>query len=299
MASVPTLREVEAYPVLKPGRGRTGSGDAAQQHAAEEQLGTLRREHDELRRTLFEAAHVQRRLCGPRQWRRGSFEIAAEIFPVGDLSGDFVSVFELGKENTSPQQSLDGAPSDVVFAVGDIAGKGLAAAMWFTHLLGMLRLHMRTQEDPAAALWAVNRDLCATQLAAPLTTLFAAKLDLCSGRLSYCNAGHPPAGLLRAGGEVEMLRQGGPLLGAVAVATFVNGETVMHAGDTLLGYSDGILEARNTLGEEFGVEGLLEALRQAQGSASAALFSVLAATEDFSGDQPREDDLALVVVRRT
>lgn len=269
MASLQTIRKVHP------------AGNRSVRHRPEE---ALRRDHDELRRTLFEAAHVQRKLCGPRQLCRQSFEIAAEIFPVRDLSGDFVSVFELGTE--------------LVFAIGDIAGKGLAAAMWFTHLLSLLQLYMRQQQNPAAALQAINRDLCATQLAAPLTTMVLAKLDPQRGKLSYCNAGHPPAILLRAGGQAEMLRQGGPLLGALSAAAFDAGEILMHPGDTLLAYSDGILESRNVHGAEFGLDGVLNALQSVHGSANATLFSLLAATEDFAGDQPRHDDLALVVVNQ-
>ncbi len=258
---------------------------ARRNHSLEEQFAGLRREHDDLRRTLFEAAQVQRRLCGPRQLRREPFEIATEIFPVRDLCGDFVSVLDLGAE--------------LLFAIGDIAGKGLSAAMWFTHLVGMIRLQGWAQESPAATLEAINRDLCGAQPGPPLTTLLLARLDWQTGEITYSNAGHPPALLSRRDGRVEWLREGGPLLGAVAGASFVNGKSALQPGDTLLGYSDGILECRNAAGVEFGVDRLQLALRPAlASSASAALFSVLGAAEDFAGNQPREDDMALLVVRR-
>jgi serine phosphatase RsbU (regulator of sigma subunit) len=260
--------------------------EAAQRiRALEEEIACLRREHDDFRRTMFEAAQAQRRLCGPRKIRRHGVQIATEIFPVRHLSGDFVSTLELGDE--------------FVFAIGDIAGKGLAAAMWFTHVLELVRLHAHDQASPADAARAINRDLCRAQSGAPLATLFLARLNVTTGRMQYCNAGHPPTLLLRGREQTEMLVRGGPLLGAVPEGEFLNGECTMNSGDTLFAYSDGVLETRNPAGHEFGIEGLLSAARRtAEAPAHAALFSVLAVAEDFSSGHPREDDIALVVVRR-
>jgi len=97
---------------------------------------------------------------------------------------------------------------------------------------------------------------------------------------------------------VEWLRSGGPVLGAVPDAPFLNARTTLNPGDTLLSYSDGILECRNARGEEFGVERLVEATRSTGGSADAMLFSVLGAAQDFAAGEPRQDDLSLMVVHR-
>jgi len=255
--------------------------------APEDQVAELRREYDDLRRVMYEAAQVQRRLCGPRYLRCESFEIASEIFPVRHVSGDFISVFEL--------------EGDLVFAIGDIAGKGLPAAMWFTHIIGMVRAQIATLGNPAAALSAINRDLLQTRLELPLTSLLLGRLNVRTAEITYCNAGHPPAFLLRNNnGQVDHLREGGPLLGAIAETCFANGKTRLLPGDTLLGYSDGIAECRNPGGWDFGVERLLSAAQLSCGvSASSLLFSVLGAAEDFAGSRSREDDMALIVVRRT
>ena len=265
----------------------TGRAEASTPDLAlEDQVAELRREYDDLRRVLYEAAQVQRRLCGPRYLRRESFEIASEIFPVRHVSGDFISVFEL--EN------------DLVFAIGDIAGKGLSAAMWFTHVIGMVRMKITALGNPAAALSAINRDLMQTPLELPLTSLLLGRLNVSTGEITYCNAGHPPALLLRSDGRLDHLHEGGPLLGAIAAASFANGKTKLLPGDTLLGYSDGIAECRNPAGSDFGVERLLSIAQLSCGSsASATVFSVLGAAEDFAGSRSREDDMALIVVRRT
>jgi phosphoserine phosphatase RsbU/P len=129
--------------------------------------------------------------------------------------------------------------------------------------------------------------------------LLLGRLDPVTGEITYCNAGHPPAVLLRANGQVEELGCGGPLLGALTSPSFTNGTAVLQPGDTLLGYSDGITECCNAAAAAFGVEGLRAAAANACNSGVAAtLFSVLAAVEDFAGSLPREDDFALIVAHR-
>jgi sigma-B regulation protein RsbU (phosphoserine phosphatase) len=248
-----------------------------------EQLSALRKDHDALQQMLFEAAQMQRRLCGPRQIRRGSFEISGEIFPVQHVCGDFIRVFDKGDK--------------LVLALGDIGGKGLSAGMWFAYLIATIQRHLLT--NSAAALTAINDELCSAQVAVPVSTLFLASLDIRTGVIDYCNAGHPPALLLRQSGEAETLEKGGPVLGIVSGARFAGGESVLGVGDSLLAYSDGIVECRNAEGMEFGATRLAAAARLSHSSsASGTLFSVLGATEDFGGHQKRDDDMALLVVHR-
>src|SRR5881397_1551186 len=93
----------------------------------EDKLATLQKDYAELHTAIFEAAQVHRRLCAPRLVRYGNFEIASEIFAVRHLPGDFFKV----------EQTTDG----IILALGDICGKGLAAGMWTTHMVGMVRNH--------------------------------------------------------------------------------------------------------------------------------------------------------------
>jgi sigma-B regulation protein RsbU (phosphoserine phosphatase) len=252
----------------------------------ENQLANLKRENDDLNRTMYEAAQVQRRLCGPRYFRTGGYEFASEIFPVRHLSGDFIIAMQL--------------EGDLIFTIGDIAGKGVAAGMWFTHVVGMIRRAISTHGDPAAALLAVDRDLLLTGVELPLTTLFLGRLQLASGELTFCNAGHPPALLIRDNGHVEELSEGGPILGVISGAQFVNGRTTVGPNNTLVAYSDGIAECRNESEVEFGTERLLTAVQTfSNRGSSAMLFSVLAAVENFAGNGHREDDIALLVLHRS
>lgn len=255
------------------------------QSTAPLQSPLLHDEQGQLEHSLFAAAQVQRNLCGPRHWRRNSFEVAGEIFPVRHLSGDFISVMEVKNE--------------LRFAIGDIAGKGLQAAMWFTQVVSLIQLNMLRFEDPASALSGTNSDLHATPVRAPLTTVFLGALNLDSGRLRYCGAGHPPALLLRSEGATVPLSQGGLPLNALPGVRYQGGEIDVEPGDTLVGFSDGIVECSNGVSEEFGVNGLTDAARKGSGvSAAATLFCVLGAVGDFAASRTREDDFALLVLHR-
>ena len=251
---------------------------------AADELSELRREHDELRRTVFEAAQMQRRLCGPRHVRRGSYTLAGELFPVQHVSGDFLTVFE--------------QESRLIFALGDIAGKGLAAGMWFTHMVGLIRMSISGKE-PADGMSAINRELCCAEFAPPLTSLFLASLDQESDEITYCNAGHPPSLIVRRPGTVESLHIGGPILGAVPEAPYSAARIQLQAGDSLLSFSDGIMECRNSLGAEFGTERLILAAKSApDSSATDKLFTLLGAVEDFVSPGQREDDFAVLLLHR-
>ena len=282
MATQPTMRRYE-----EGGWELTGGATAATRAimdggtvAHEEELSELRREYDELRRTVFEATQMQRRLCGPRSLRRGRYTLAGELFPVQHMSGDFITVFE--------------RDSRLIFALGDIAGKGLAAGMWFTHMVGLIRISI-DKNGPAAAMAAINRELCCTEFAPPLTSLFLASLDLDSDEITYCNAGHPPSLIVRRAGMVEALHIGGPILGVVPEATYSAARVRLGAGDSLLSFSDGIMECRNPLGTEFGTERLILSAESAtDSSATGKLFSLLGAVEDFVSTGPREDDFAVL-----
>jgi serine phosphatase RsbU (regulator of sigma subunit) len=263
---------------------RQKSGSRSRQRDLELKLAALQKDYTDLYSTLFEAAQVYRRLCAPRLVRHGDFEIASEIFAVRHLPGDFFTVEE--------------SSGCVVLALGDICGKGLAAGMWTTHLVGLVGAHTAASTEPEEIVTGVNRDLCRMSSMVSLT-MFLARLDPATGRLDYSSAGHPPALLLRADGQLESLSEGGPLLGALPAASYARGRVELRAGDVLMAYSDGLIESRNKADQEFGSERLEVQLRRARtASAEAVLFSVLAAVQDFGGASPLADDMALVVVHR-
>jgi serine phosphatase RsbU (regulator of sigma subunit) len=249
------------------------------------ELAELRRQQAAIYRIFFEAAQVQRRLCAPRELRRGDFEIAGEIFPVRHLSGDFFKVLE-----------LDGALGVIL---GDIAGKGLSAGIWMPHLLSLLHSHALTNANPREVLALANRELCSGCGQPPLVAAFFARVDLLNGAVEYCNAGLPSPLILQRAGEAIKLDEGGPMLGAMPEAGYQSGRAWLNPGDTLLAYSDGLTECENARDEEFETARLLNSARTFAGdSASQLLFSTLGAVMDFADGRAPTDDLTLLVVRR-
>jgi serine phosphatase RsbU (regulator of sigma subunit) len=246
---------------------------------------SLLRERMDLHAQLSDAVQIQRKLSGPRAMRCGEWQFASEVFAARFLSGDFTTFLQDGPR--------------VLAVLGDIAGKGVAAGMWFTHLAGLLQSYGRPDFDPARIAWEMNRHLCYLQPVAPFVTAFFAQVDCELGRITYCNAGHFPPILLRADGRTELLEQGGPLLGALEGAEFVSGELTLEPGDTLVAYSDGVLECRNRAGEEFGLDRLTTSLQEVeQPSAHATLMMLLAAVQDYANGSPLSDDVSLTVIQR-
>lgn len=264
---------------------RTKRGVKVPREELEVRLAGLQHDYAELHTEIFEAAQVHRRLCAPRHVSLGNFEIASEIFAVRHLPGDFFTV----------EEKNDG----VILALGDICGKGLAAGMWTTHLVGLVSARVATTSRPEAIVAGVNRDICLLKSFMPLASLFLAKLDPATGIVNYCSAGHPPALLLRANGELELLSEGGMLLGVMPATPYVCASFELGPGDVLMIYSDGITESQNGAGEEFGDARLESQLRLAHsGAADAVLFSVLGAVQDFAAACPLVDDMSLAIVRR-
>ena len=248
-------------------------------------LAELQRDYAALHTAIFEAAQVHRRLCAPRLLNYQEFEIASEIFAVRHLPGDFFTVEEAGDE--------------IILALGDICGKGLSAGMWTTHVAGLVRAHTSRTTNCEEIMTQVNIDLARMSSLRPFASMFLANLNPTTGVLNYTSAGHPPALILRADGNLERLCEGGLLLGVLPDAGYTSGDVHLDSGDMLVVYSDGIIESMSNSGQEFGYARLEAQLRKAQTeTADSVLFSVLGAVQDFAGTRPLVDDMSLAVVRR-
>ena len=278
VAAKPSL-DVRSYPA-----GRVAPRKPRRQDL-EIKLAELQKDYAALHTAIFEAAQVHRRLCAPRLLNYQDFEIASEIFAVRHLPGDFFTVEE--------------ANGEIILALGDICGKGLSAGMWTTHVAGLVRAHTSRTTDAEEIMTQVNVDLARMLSLRPFASLFLANLNPTTGVVHYSSAGHPPALVLRADGELERLCEGGLLLGVLGDAEYSRGVVQLNYGDMLVVYSDGIIESLNHAGQEFGYERLEAQLRKSRAdSADSVLFSVLGAVQDFAGTRPLVDDMSLAVVRR-
>ena len=229
------------------------------------------------------ASQVQRHLL-PRQCPDiQTLECSAGCTPAGVVGGDYFDFIHVGTHRTG-------------IAVGDVSGKGVAAALLMAGLQGTLRsLAAPYGSNIRELMVETNSRLFGTIPSNKYATLFYAVYCADRRTLMYANAGHNPPLLLRASGSVERLTDGGPVLGLFEEVTFNAGTVQLEAGDRLLLYTDGVTEALNGDDEEFGDERLMDAAVRCAGGADAVRDAVLRAHASFTGEAPRLDDMTLVV----
>ena len=236
-----------------------------------------------LDKELRTAAEVQRMLLSRTGYVNRFSESVGDSWPCRAIGGDF---FEIAEWNSDR----------IGLAMGDIAGKGPAAALLASMVQGMLASEARSGSGPAATLTRVNQGLAERRLEARFATLVYAQLSP-DGRLVYTNAGHnPPALVTRRG--VERLTAGGTILGTFADATFDEATLRLEPSDTLVMFTDGVTEARNAGGDEFGEPRLLECVcHYASATPTDILHGVFSAVRQFCEGADPVDDITLTVTR--
>jgi serine phosphatase RsbU (regulator of sigma subunit)/pSer/pThr/pTyr-binding forkhead associated (FHA) protein len=188
----------------------------------------------------------------------------------------------------------------VALALGDVSGKAMPAALLMTSLQARVRVLAEEPPDVAQLLTRLNRITAANCPSNRFVSFFFSVLDPATGELVYSNAGHNPPLLLRSTGQVEPLEGGGLLLGIFPHATYDAFRCRMGTGDVLLLFSDGVTEAVNPAGEEFGEERVIAVLRRnRERSAGEILSAVTQAVTDFAAGAPAADDLTLIAAKRT
>ncbi len=203
--------------------------------------------------------------------------------PARDIGGDFYDYFVIGERW-------------LALTVADVSGKGIPAALFMAISRTVLR-SVAGADAMARRMAEANRLLAAENTASMFVTIFHAVLDLASGVLRYCNAGHNPPYLLRAAGGCERLPPTGIPFGIDGELPYRIDEAVLDPGDSLFLFSDGITEAFDPAGEEFGNARLAAALEAARGGSAARLVTgVLAATADFAADAEQSDDITCLAL---
>ncbi|MCL5291307.1 MAG: SpoIIE family protein phosphatase [Actinobacteria bacterium] len=206
------------------------------------------------------------------------YRSATEIAKVG---GDFYDLFELE----------DGR---VGIAVGDISGKGLEAATLTSLVKNAIKAYAYQEESPASIMAKTN-DVVRRTSPQDFVTVFFAILDTRSGVLKYCSAGHPPAILRRKTSETFPLLARSPVIGAFAGLKYVDDETILEKGDTLVLYTDGVTEAKCE-GDLFGEERLVSFVRKLKpGPAREIPGRIFGKVMDCT-DGKLSDDVALLVI---
>ncbi|WP_243319914.1 SpoIIE family protein phosphatase [Geothrix sp. SG200] len=238
-----------------------------------------------LERDLQAAGKVQRTLLPPARLVQAGWEVAYHWEPRGVVSGDHVDLIP---------PAAPGSPLHLV--LGDVSGKGVAAALLQSHLHALFRALVPTGQPLPDLFKRANELFAEATSSVSYATLAALRLES-DGRFSIANAGHPRP-LLADGRGVRPLEGGGLPLGLFGDSVYTERELALAPGQTLLLYTDGWTEAAR--GErEFGIGRAAASLRR---SASLPLPDLLTACradlERYLGDAPRGDDLTLVAVRR-
>jgi sigma-B regulation protein RsbU (phosphoserine phosphatase) len=167
-----------------------------------------------------------------------------------------------------------------------------------TVLRAAVRAHW-TEPTLSDAVGRINRTVCQNVPSSKYVTFFLASLDPASGRLLFVNAGHNPPLLIRAGGQVERLEDGGLVLGMFENVTYDDGSVEMRPGDSLVIYSDGVTETWDPDGEEFGEENLIPlAVQGRRLDAEGLQNAILREIERFEAGARAHDDRTLVVLKR-
>jgi len=186
----------------------------------------------------------------------------------------------------------------LALAVGDASGKGLAAALMISNVQSSLRTALLFKgNDGGAVLGAVNRQVYASSLADRYATLFYGAFDSATRTLKYVNAGHNPPMVIRRDGSIVWLETGGAPAGMFPDWTYEEGTVQLNPGDLVVAYTDGVIEAVNREGEEWGVEGLRRALADSDArSAEGIVQAIFTSMDEFSRGR-QADDATVVVLR--
>lgn len=236
-----------------------------------------------LEQELRIAAEIQQALMPPGECAGGFFEVAGTTVPCRAIGGDFFDYLEIGTTSLG-------------FALGDVSGKGAPAALLTAAVQGMFTVESTDAIGPADVLSKINVGLKRRNVESKFVTMFYGVLES-GGRMTYSNGGHNAPVLLRADGT-SRLETGGMILGMFDFATYEQETLTLAPGDTLVVFSDGISEAQNPEGEEFGDDRLIACLEaNRQGSTAAMREALIASTRAFALGANQSDDMTVLILR--
>jgi sigma-B regulation protein RsbU (phosphoserine phosphatase) len=272
--------------------------DVAPDHAGDEaqfSLGILRHAINQKIRTqrmegiFHQARKIQASILPRRVPEYGDFDMAGRSDPMEQVGGDFYDFIPITDKILG-------------LAIADVSGHGLPAALQVRDIYMGLRMGLSRDLKIIRTVERLNQIIHKSTLTSRFVSLFYGELEP-NGVFIYVNAGHPPPFYLAADGSHRFLEEGGPVLGPLLNGTYERGFVRLQPGDVVVLYTDGIIETeakgRGPGREEYGVERLIEAVREnARRPAAEIVGAVFASVEKFSGARAAKDDRTVVVVRR-
>lgn len=237
-----------------------------------------------LKGDLEVARQIQFGLLPFEPFRHGRLSAQASMRPANTVGGDYFDIIDLGGDQTA-------------IVLGDVAGKGMPAALLMALLQGSLRTLVTAGLRGVPLITRLNEHLFANIPANRLITLFYAEVSATGGPLRYINAGHNPPLLVRPGAGCDSLGATGVALGILGEACYEMIEVPFAAGDRLVMYTDGITEASNRADEEFGEDRLSASISMRHDATTAAFVEgILSDVQGFcAGVKPRDDQTLLVL----
>jgi sigma-B regulation protein RsbU (phosphoserine phosphatase) len=232
----------------------------------------------------FEQARDMQRTLLPRELPRvPGIDVVGTWEPARTVGGDYYDCLDLG----------DGS---LAVCIGDVAGKGMPAALLMASLQAAVRASAEAKVSPAALCERVRRVVVSSLTGGRFVTFFFCIVDPASRTIRFCNAGHNPPVLVRAGGSVQELANGGPVFSRLFREPYDEGSVPLEPGDRVVLFTDGVTEARNAAGEDLGDEGLVQLIvNNRHRSASELQHAVVDAVSAYSRGR-FEDDVTMVVV---
>ncbi len=245
---------------------------------------TRRRAQRQRDEELQEAREIQDSLLPTTLPEVAGYEVAATTQPLRFVGGDYYSVMRIGDRHT-------------VLCIADVAGKGLPAALLMSSLQAALQPLISQRLAPRELCHRLNRILCDLTPVGKFISFFYAVLDSVDNRLTYCNAGHNPPLLIRADGTSTELKAAGAVLGPFPDWLYEQSELQMRSGDTLLLFTDGLVEAWNADEESFGEHNLIRIARENPTSSAEELMGLLMRAASQHGGGHFQDDASLIVLK--
>lgn len=247
-------------------------------------------QRESLNREIEIAREVQERLFPQRLPAIVGLDFSGACRPAQGVGGDYYDFLTL-------------ANGDLGIAIGDVSGKGIAAALLMASLQASLRGQaMIGQTDLAKLMSNVNQLVFDATPINRYATFFYGQYNRESRIFTYVNAGHNPPMVLRKApdGTVHVIRleTGGPVVGLFPNAPYQQGSLILEKGDIFVGFTDGISEAMNNEDEEWGEERLIPAVEAAAGQDAADMIpALMAQADEFASGAPQHDDMTLVVMK--
>ncbi len=260
-------------------------------------VAAIRIEHARLVEVEQTERMMAKELDQAAQIQKGLLPRSSPVVPGLDLSGTTAACRTVGGDYYDFLTYPDGR---VAVLVGDVAGKGMPAALLMSSLQARVQVLFEECENLAGSVTRLNKAISANCPDNRFITFFVCIIDPATGAVTYTNAGHNPPLLVRSSGKVETLGVGGIILGIMPRFIYQQAQAQMEPGDILVLFSDGVTEAvRPDVDEEFGDERLGELVHEhAAESAETIVQAVIDAVAQFTEGAPAADDITVLVVKR-